>query len=350
MEWQKAFNIPEEKIQALEKWCLEGGAERSQQSLLYWALDHKLLSMKEYLQWAKQKYQMPRIKESFFSEQNPNLSFWSQVRKQLPWSQELLPLFQWKNQVFIACLERPKEEWRQVFQNRGFQSQFVLGSIEGMKLWHQKLFSESASPESASQSFHTGPPSNPFGHTTSHINPPSDQAGHTKVGIAEAQKGFYQESEHLSPEVKEAFAEMEKIFEACMVLKFETSTSSLLPWQWNDYCQQMRGEQSRDKEKIDIHEKSIFRIVHRSQQPYHGYIVASPMNQQFFNQWNDRRVPEHITVCPILINRKIAYNELEGMLLGFNNKHSLRDSENCLLLVQKKAQNLVKSLGSSFNL
>ena len=119
-----------------------------------------------------------------------------------------------------------------------------------------------------------------------------------------------------------------------MVFKLEEKENILIPWQWNSYCQQMRGTQAQEEEKISLKERSVFRVVHRSQQPYHGYIVVSPVNQQFFNQWNGGGVPEHITICPILINKDI-YIQMKGMILGFNNKYNLKTHQKCLSLVQK---------------
>ena len=251
MEWQKAFNIPSQRLHQLKEWCLEE-PKRSQQSLLYWALEHQLLPVKEYLTWAKQKHQIPLIKETFFFEQEPqNLSLWPQAETPLPWSKELVPLFQWKNHLFIACIEKPMEEWKALFERKGFHAQFVLGSIEGMKVWHKKLFSQTASlpvstplppSTSSSASIPATPPTSAFPSTSAPPAPPASpstsalsastdvlllptffffqQSPPRQEGLSiggpisatEAKKGLYKDLE-CGPaplEVKEAFMEMEE--------------------------------------------------------------------------------------------------------------------------------------------
>ena len=345
MEWQTAFNIHPDRLHELEEWCSKD-PKRCQQSLLYWALEQKLLSIQDYLIWAKQKHQMPLIKENFFLEQDPNLKLLEHIKygeKQLPWSMELLPLFHWKDCLFIACIEKPSEEWKLVFEKEGFHVQFVLGSIHGMKAWHQKLFSQAKVSPLTSTASTTNTTMSTSATMSTSTAMSTRASAIPKVSADEAKDGLYMAPEYSSSEVKKVFVELEKNFEGCMLLRFKENELCLVPWQWNSYCQHKRGEQKREKEKIDLRERSIFRIVHRSQQPYHGYVVMSSINQQFFDCWNEGGMPQHITICPILINRK-THADLVGMLLGFNNKHNVRDSEKCLLLVQKRAKNIAKSL------
>ena len=326
MEWQKIFNIHSNSLDKLKEWQSKDPA-RSKYSLLYLALEHGLLSMEAYLKWAKQKHRMPLIKERFFFEQEPDWKVWQEIKKQLPWSMEILPLFQWKGQLFVVCLEKPVEEWNQAIRNMGFHAQFILGSIQGIKIWHKKLFSQPKSPDN-----YLGESSEP-------------SSAVPKISVAEAKEGLYKEVDYDNAEIKETFIEMEKSFESCMILRLKENELSLRPWLWNSYCQQMRGEQKMEEECIDLSQRSIFRIVYRSQQPYHGYIVPSPINQQFFNQWNGRKVPQHITICPILIN-KTTHIDFRGMLLGFNTEHNITENEKCLFLVQKRAKMLAKNLDS----
>ena len=378
MEWQKAFNIPDQSLHQLKDWCLEE-PKRSRHSLLYWALEHKLLSMQDYLKWAKQKHHIPLLRESFFLEKEPqNLTFWLKMEKDIPWSAELMPLFQWKNHLFITCIEKPAEEWKTLFKSKGFHAQFVLSSIEGMKIWQKKLFSK-ASPSPTSPLTPPGPQGKepPPTGTTKTGGPVSGESVrsepirsepaaiggsiHTTAETTttttatataiDAREGFYREPDcgPAPPDVKEAITKMEESFEACMILKLDIQKEILLPWQWNMYCQQIRKEGSQEEEKIALGENSIFRVVYRSQQPYHGYIVTSPINQQFFSQWNGGNLPEHITICPILTNLKI-YGEMAGMILGFNNKINPKNNQKCLFLVQKMSKELAKSFASQAGL
>ncbi len=66
---------------------------------------------------------------------------------------------------------------------------------------------------------------------------------------------------------------------------------------------------------IDVSTPSIFRIVNETHKPYHGHIVPNHINEAFFNTWNSGQIPEHVTICPIVHEKKLF-----GMILGSTTK------------------------------
>lgn len=100
---------------------------------------------------------------------------------------------------------------------------------------------------------------------------------------------------------------------------FMFQRGDLRPFKWTSNLLSVKGEKP---DPIDLSYPSIFRIVHRTRLPYHGYVVANPVNTQFFNHFHRGEIPKHVTVTPVLIGSGIA-----GMLMGIsNNEIDYRES------------------------
>lgn len=98
-------------------------------------------------------------------------------------------------------------------------------------------------------------------------------------------------------------------YETAMILLFKDGT--LQPWKWNDLFLSVKGDKP---DNIDLKDPSIFKVVFRTAKPYHGYVVTSPVNQKFFNEFYRGMLPKHASVIPIMIDGRMG-----GMLLGFTN-------------------------------
>lgn len=66
---------------------------------------------------------------------------------------------------------------------------------------------------------------------------------------------------------------------------------------------------------------SPFRICVRTEKPYHGYLISSPMMDQFFAQWNEGKYPEVFTVVPL-----IRDSTIEGFLLAIGTQQAVGKS------------------------
>ncbi|MCB0407670.1 MAG: hypothetical protein KDD34_05650, partial [Bdellovibrionales bacterium] len=124
--WVDPLNI---KINDYENWLNQ---VEPHQSVTYWALIKGKLRAKNYLLWAREHYQLPVLKDSYFAE-NCNHQLWSQIQSVANWSPEMLPLEQWDGVVFIGCVEPPVDvKW-------SFPVSYVLASGRSLKKHWQVL-------------------------------------------------------------------------------------------------------------------------------------------------------------------------------------------------------------------
>lgn len=129
--------------------------------------------------------------------------------------------------------------------------------------------------------------------------PPPPAALSTDVELSKTNMGIS------SQEIDHILAEMKKTCEQAMLLLFHND--SLKVWRATDDWHQ---DKSRS-DLIDLSSASIFRIVKQTKLPYHGYVVANPINDSFFQTWNKGKTPQHVTIVPVLYEQNLV-----GMLLG----------------------------------
>lgn len=77
-------------------------------SLLMFCLRSKLIPSAEYLNWAKENFQIPVLSEKFFQVHKPNQELYKKWQKVYKWTNECLPVAEWDGVLIIACLEIPE--------------------------------------------------------------------------------------------------------------------------------------------------------------------------------------------------------------------------------------------------
>ncbi|MCB0391233.1 MAG: hypothetical protein KDD58_08080 [Bdellovibrionales bacterium] len=124
-EWCNFFNIPEKDVKS---WLEQA---KSAENFTFWSLKNNKIDNNKYLQWAKNHYHLPVLKSHYF-EQAVDTSWWSIVKSISNWSEKLIPIAEWDNTIFIACLEpRTDIHW-------SFPVQFVLASSHDLeKRWKE---------------------------------------------------------------------------------------------------------------------------------------------------------------------------------------------------------------------
>jgi hypothetical protein len=100
-----------------------------------------------------------------------------------------------------------------------------------------------------------------------------------------------------------------RVFEHGVVFLF--NRGQMRPWKWTELLLSTKGSKP---DPIDLSTASIFRIVFRSCLPYHGFVIASPVNTKFFNEFHRGMLPKHVTLVPVIVKGKIA-----GMVMGISN-------------------------------
>src|SRR5690606_26957692 len=100
--WIEHFN---QQLQGLEEFRQTSG---SSLSLLAYAFDQQRLSSEEYLSWAINHYQIPRLQRRFFTEAPPSNEIFAKWSHHYAWSQECLPIAEWDGSLIVACLQPPE--------------------------------------------------------------------------------------------------------------------------------------------------------------------------------------------------------------------------------------------------
>ena len=96
------------------------------------ALKNQLMDEKKYQKWASGYYKTPILKAHYFAHHpKPDLKLWNKMKQYPFWSPSLIPLTQWDNILYIACLE-PSENLRNTFD----QVVFLITDVKKLEsLW-----------------------------------------------------------------------------------------------------------------------------------------------------------------------------------------------------------------------
>ncbi len=103
-------------------------------------------------------------------------------------------------------------------------------------------------------------------------------------------------------------AHIARIFEHGLILNF--SRNELRPVKWSELLWSAKGDKP---DAVSLEKPSLFRIVHKSSLPYHGYVNPSDAGIAFFNDFNRGLTAKHVTLIPIVLN-----GQLDSMLMGLS--------------------------------
>lgn len=117
-------------------------------SLLMFCLRSKLISAAEYLEWAKENFQIPVLSGKFFQIHKPSAELYKKWQKIHKWSNECMPIAEWDGVLIIACLEIPEN------YNNVNPTTFVLTSHEVLdQTWAIYSKSEKSAAATAGSDF-----------------------------------------------------------------------------------------------------------------------------------------------------------------------------------------------------
>ncbi len=124
--WIKHFAIPEGKLAEIQGKVPEG------QSLLWYCIAQGVVKESDYLDWASQRYEVPRIQRDFFTRPLDE-DFRGSSFSLFNWTPDFQPLGQWENNIYVACLQ-PNDE----VQIEGYNLIYVVSPVSGLSLlWAQ---------------------------------------------------------------------------------------------------------------------------------------------------------------------------------------------------------------------
>jgi hypothetical protein len=103
-----------------------------------------------------------------------------------------------------------------------------------------------------------------------------------------------------------AFKKMKDHFTQSMILLFEGDR--VKPWKWEKLW---APREDAAFQGLSLGSPGIFRIVHRTRLPYHGHVVPSDANREFFLNWGLPNLPAQATLVPLMMG-----DQPVGVLLG----------------------------------
>ncbi|MCB0408256.1 MAG: hypothetical protein KDD34_08635, partial [Bdellovibrionales bacterium] len=106
------------------------------------------------------------------------------------------------------------------------------------------------------------------------------------------------------------FNELKQNFQHSMILLFESS--NIKAWKWEN---SWKPSSESAFEPFNPDQPGLFRIVQKTKQPYHGYVVDSPINKEFFKNWGYDQYPAHVTALPMKID-----GHMTGVVLTIGEK------------------------------
>ncbi len=339
------------------------------------------------------KMSLPILSSSFFEKNRPTVAHFQQWQALASWSESFIPVYEWTDVIYVACTKEPtlhiQTDKKIVFV---FCEPGILKS-----LWEE--FNESpqglsitshipsAAPQSASfddiqlndpavaiEASEESPAGMPEGlsldlgsssalEATSVRLSPKELAADDLFTAEEPQEealpiaaipeedpsegtktiaGFTKITSASSTEEEifdSIFNEMEKNFSKCMLLVAQADKNHqvLKPYKWN--ARFSNSNPSAKATAIPLNLPSPFRVIFRTQKSYHGYIVPNNQNDQFFAEWNESQIPDHMTLSPILVD-----DVMVGAILGLGDKNA--DNKATLLQTEHLCEAVAKKFRS----
>lgn len=133
------------------------------------------------------------------------------------------------------------------------------------------------------------------------------------------------------------FAKVSNLFDKFILIAVDPSELHAVPVSWSDNI----TPRSKDLEKLDLTEPSIFKTVATTFKSYHGYIVLNENNEKFFEFWNQGQVPGNVTMVPLVIR-----NKLVGMWMGLGESNTC--NWNTLKQMESKSRDMCESFANMF--
>ena len=257
-EWKKAFQISDE-----DYYHWEQASQNS--SVIKWALKHKKIDLYRYMKWAVSHYSIPWLKDSFLEQSPLAEDLWTKVKDKAQWSEDFTPLYLWKEKIFAGCVEPPVNNNPLVVP--------LLASPKILDFCWSKLQQPTTADERP-ESAHT-------------VNKNSENPS-----IIESISGIFKKTSKKSKDssYEQIFSGMNKYCSAVIV--FHIKNQEFLPIQSTIDIKQ------KDM-SISIKEPSLFRMLVRSETPFHGVVGSNAQHLKYFQQLGFPKLPECVTLIPV---------------------------------------------------
>lgn len=137
----------------------------------------------------------------------------------------------------------------------------------------------------------------------------------------------------LSEKVLLALSQYAHIYESRCFVEFQPEQKTARVTQWPS-----DANVSMTPTSMPLDQDSFLKIVAKTQKPYHGHLVKTPVVEQFFKEINKGQIPENVTLVPVVKNGDVV-----GALMGWGPKTTY--SLTVLREIERIVHNLCIELG-----
>ncbi len=311
--WVEALNINPEK---LAQWSAEAPEGKP---ILVHCIEQGYLEYGEYMRWAQGQFGLAVLQPHFFQGAFDSSEL-EKVKNNGEWQPWIFPVQQWEGITFVACVEPPSERAENV--------RFVLADPRAMsEVWGgHSLPQEVAATErpdiGAEMPEGLAPDAKPFvldlDNATFNIGPateikampteapPVQAAPELKIvppTPAAAPPAPVIATKRIQPQPKgspqeeaaigELFSSLCERFQNAFIMKVDDQHARLYKWDSN------LSPVDLEKSVVNLSYPTFLRIVSRTGQPYHGYLVDSPAHKELFANLGYPNLPSSITALPV---------------------------------------------------
>lgn len=349
--------------------------ETANGNLLSYALKHQAIPEEVYYSWAHENYRVPFVKSQFFTSPKFQKKVWDKWKSQFEWHQTFLPLGEWDGHIIIGCLD-PSERAPEL------PAIYLLCRLEDLELAWTNYGGTTQSKDSLQSIATAPPPANQriVAQLTPQAEEPKSKQPELELNDAPAKvaiktpslesrkiasndlkkseekiltenistapdkekRTYFLEVLHKDKQqqflsqAKNTFDSMHAFFTKSFILAVDNQGQACKPVAWDE------NFSSAQCETINLASPSMFRIVNTTSKPYHGSVTLNEANEKFFNEWNKKEIPAHVTIVPLISNQKVI-----GMLVGFGD--STANNKAILNNVEKIGQQFLTALIPAIN-
>ena len=286
--WLEVFPLKEESLELYKK-------ENQGESLLFWAFSKNLIDRQAWLDSAKKIWNLPVLKNDFFTSP---LFFEKKTWKRHE-SWDAIPIGQFKDVTFLACIEPPEEE-----KEGDSKYQFVLVD----DLMFNKLKQQLPEQEPIREGFE---------ETREEVRQTVEEP---TICTIVSQNKF-----------DKLWRQVENYFSGSLVLDHKEGQLYASNW--------VGRIKIEDKTQpiASLTEASFFRMVSKNMD-YHGFVVNNEKNQEILKKLGWSILPHHVTALPILNSE----HQIQHVFVGISSTPVLREKlkkikEDCLAFFKPPA-------------
>ena len=248
-KWQEALHISKLEYQ---QWQEQAGSDSSVTS---WALENNKIHIERYFTWAISYYNIPFLKETFFHQLSINSDLWNRTKKQAKWNKHFLPIYQWQGLTFAACLEPPEKKDKTIIP--------ILATPDKLQFCWQKIQSFTQTNTAYAPAESKESPPNTHTQTESSIESETiSKVIATKIHKFLKTSIFKKPSAQNSPIFVQVIEQTKEMFPQSIIFTYKKGEYTPIKWSAS-----LKGFPA----PIFIDQASIFKIVRKSKQPYHGF-------------------------------------------------------------------------------